>query len=50
MCNGGGHVGYGKGLQDTRDREVYKYQVTQSNSETGEGGFFVHCINTFLKL
>jgi len=30
--------------------EVYEYQVTQYNPETGEGGLFVDYINTFLKL
>jgi len=30
--------------------EVYEYQVTQYNSETGEGGLFFDYINTFLKL
>jgi len=30
--------------------EVYEYQVTQYNSETGEGGIFDEYISTFLKL
>ena len=30
--------------------EVYEYQVTQYNKETGEGGLFAEYINTFLKL
>jgi len=30
--------------------ELYEYQVTQYNPETGEGGIFVEYINTFLKL
>jgi len=30
--------------------EVYEYQVTQYNSETGEGGLFVEYIKTFLEL
>jgi hypothetical protein len=30
--------------------EVYQYNVTQYNPETGEGGLFVEYINTFLKL
>ena len=30
--------------------EVYDYQVTQYNPETGEGGLFVELINNFLKL
>ena len=29
---------------------VYEYQVTQYNSETGEGGLFFEYKNTFLKL
>jgi len=29
---------------------VYEYQGTQYNPETGEGGPFVACIKTFLKL
>jgi hypothetical protein len=30
--------------------EVYKYDVTRYDPETGEGGIFVDYINTFLKL
>ena len=30
--------------------EIYEYQVTQYNPESGEGGHFVGYINTFLKL
>jgi len=30
--------------------EVYGYQVTQYNSETGEGGIFVDYINILLEL
>ena len=30
--------------------EVYEYQVTQYNPQTGNGGFFVQYIDTFLKL
>jgi hypothetical protein len=30
--------------------EVYEYEVTQYNRETGDGGLFVKYINTFLKL
>jgi len=30
--------------------EVYEYQITQYSRETSEGGLFVDCINTFLKL
>jgi hypothetical protein len=30
--------------------EVYEYDMTQYNRETGDGDLFVHYINTFLKL
>jgi hypothetical protein len=30
--------------------EVYEYEVAHYNRETGDGGLFVHYINTFLKL
>jgi len=30
--------------------EVYQYQVTQYNPDTGEGRLFMDYINTFLKL
>ena len=30
--------------------EVYEYQVTQYNPQTGNGGLFVQYIDTFLKL
>jgi len=31
-------------------QEVYQYEVTQYNPDTGEGSLFVEYINTFLKL
>jgi len=31
-------------------QEVYQYEVTQYNPDTGGGGLFVEYINTFLKL
>jgi hypothetical protein len=31
-------------------QEVYQYEVTQYNPDTGKGGLFVEYINTFLKL
>ena len=39
-----------KGYRILEIYEVYEYQVTQYNPETGEGGLFVDYINTFLKL
>jgi hypothetical protein len=39
-----------KGYKVLDIHEVYQYQVTQYKRETGEGGFFVDYINTFLKL
>jgi hypothetical protein len=30
--------------------EVYEYQVTRYDSQTGEGGLFAKYINTFVKL
>ena len=30
--------------------EVYEYDVTQYDPQTGQGGLFVEYINTFLKL
>jgi len=39
-----------KGYKVLEIYEVYEYQVTQYNPETGEGGLFVDYINTFLKL
>ena len=39
-----------KGYKVLEIYEVYEYQVTQYNPVTGEGGFFVDYINTFLKL
>jgi hypothetical protein len=40
----------GEGYRILEIHEFYQYQVTQYNRETGEGGLFVECINTFLKL
>ena len=39
-----------KGYRILEIHEVYEYQVTQYNPETGDGGLFVNYINTFLKL
>jgi len=39
-----------KGSRILEIYEVYEYQVTQYNHESGEGGLFVFYINTFLKL
>jgi hypothetical protein len=39
-----------KGYRILEIHEVYEFQVTQYNPETGEGGLFVDYINTFLKL
>jgi len=39
-----------KGYKNLEVLEVYDYRVTCYDSETGEGGFFVDYINTFLKL
>jgi len=39
-----------KGYRILAIYEVYEYQFTQYNPETGEGGPFVGYINTFLKL
>jgi len=39
-----------KGYKIIEIHEVYDYQVTQYNQETGEGGLFAEYINTFLKL
>jgi len=39
-----------KGYRILEIHEVYEYQVTQYNRETGEAGLFVNYINTFLKL
>ena len=38
-----------KGYKIIEIHEVYDYQVTQYNQETGEGGLFAEYINTFLK-
>ena len=39
-----------KGYRILEIYEVYEYEVTQYNPETGAGGLFVDYINTFLKL
>jgi hypothetical protein len=39
-----------KGYEVIEIFEVYEYVVTQYDCETGNGGLFVHYINTFLKL
>jgi hypothetical protein len=39
-----------KGYKILEIQEVYQYEVTQYNPDTGEGGLFVEYINTFLKL
>jgi hypothetical protein len=40
----------GKGYRILEIYEVYEYQVTRYDPQTGEGGLFVNYINTFLKL
>jgi hypothetical protein len=39
-----------KGYRILEIQEVYQYEVTQYNPDTGDGGLFVEYINTFLKL
>ena len=39
-----------KGYKVLEIHEVYEYAVTQYDTSSGEGGLFVDCINTFLKL
>lgn len=39
-----------KGYRISEIQEVYQFQVTQYDRETGTGGLFVQYINTFLKL
>ena len=39
-----------KGYKLVEVHEVYEYQVTQYDPQTGTGGFFVQCSDTFLKL
>ena len=39
-----------KGYRILEIHEVYEYQVTRYNPETGDGGLFANYINTFLKL
>jgi len=43
-------VAVAKGYKILEIQEVYEYQVTQYNQETGQGGLFAEYINTFLKL
>jgi len=39
-----------KGYKILEIQEVYQYENTQYNPDTGDGGLFVVYINTFLKL
>jgi hypothetical protein len=39
-----------KGYKILEIQELYQYEVTQYNPDTGVGGLFVKYINTFLKL
>jgi hypothetical protein len=39
-----------KGYQVLEVQEMYEYQVTQYDKQTGEGGLFVQYIDTFLKI
>lgn len=39
-----------KGYRVIQVHELYEYEVTQYNRQTGEGGLFVEYVNTFLKL
>jgi len=39
-----------KGYKILENHEVYEYQITQYNQETGQGRLFVDYINTFLKI
>jgi hypothetical protein len=39
-----------KGYQVLEVHEMYEYQVTQYDKQTGEGALFVQYINTFLKM
>ena len=39
-----------KGYKHVEVHEVYEYQVTQYDPQTGNGGLFVQIIGTFLKL
>jgi hypothetical protein len=39
-----------KGYKILEIQEVYQYEVTQYNPETGNGGIFVEYINTFFNL
>ena len=39
-----------KGYKVLEIHEVYDYVITQYDTTSGDGGLFVDCINTFLKL
>ena len=39
-----------KGYKLVEVHELYEYRVTQYDPQTGPGGLFVQCIDTFLKL
>jgi hypothetical protein len=39
-----------KGYRILEIEEIYRYRVTHYDRETDEGGLFVDCIDTFLKL
>jgi hypothetical protein len=39
-----------RGFKILEIQDVYQYEVTQYDPDTGEGGLFVDYINTFLKL
>jgi hypothetical protein len=39
-----------KGYRLLKVYEVYEYQVTRYDRQTGDGGLFAQCIDTFLKL
>jgi len=43
-------LAFEKGYRIFEICEVYEYQKTQYNPETGEGEIFVDCIYTFLKM
>jgi len=43
-------LGLEKGYRILQIYEVYEYEVSKYNPETGEGGLFVEYINSFLKL
>jgi hypothetical protein len=43
-------MAYRKEYEVINNHELYEYEVTQYDPQTGEGGIFVEYINTFLKL